>query len=85
MKRYALFAGNQYYPAGGWSDYRGAFDTMDEAREKARAYNTDQSDAYPADSASGEWEWWQIVDLNQGEVVEPEIEIERASLTSRYP
>jgi hypothetical protein len=32
MKRYMLFSGNQYYPAGGMDDFRGSFDTIDEAK-----------------------------------------------------
>lgn len=32
MKRYLLFAGEEYYPSGGWNDFRGAFDTLEEAR-----------------------------------------------------
>lgn len=27
MKRYALFAGDTHYPAGGWNDFRGSFPT----------------------------------------------------------
>jgi hypothetical protein len=32
VKRYATFAYDCYYPTGGWSDFRGAFDTPEEAR-----------------------------------------------------
>lgn len=31
MKRYLLFAFASHYPGGGWHDYRGDFDTKDEA------------------------------------------------------
>lgn len=31
MKRYLLFAFDGYYPEGGWSDYRGDYDTLREA------------------------------------------------------
>lgn len=31
MKRFLLFAGFNYYPEGGWSDFRGSFDTAEEA------------------------------------------------------
>ena len=27
--KYLLFAGSDYYPCGGWDDYRGAFDTLE--------------------------------------------------------
>lgn len=35
MKRYLLFAGDQYYPRGGMYDLRGDFDTLEEAVEVA--------------------------------------------------
>lgn len=31
MKRYLLFAGDNYYPSGGWSDFIGSFDTVEQA------------------------------------------------------
>ena len=34
-KRYILFAGDQYYPGGGMEDFRGTFDTVEEARAAA--------------------------------------------------
>ena len=34
MKRFLLFAGDNYYPAGGMEDFKGDFDTVDEALEK---------------------------------------------------
>lgn len=33
MKRYLLFYGETYYPAGGWGDFRGSFDTLREATD----------------------------------------------------
>lgn len=33
MKRYLVFAGDQYYPAGGWEDFMGAFVTLEEAQD----------------------------------------------------
>lgn len=35
MKRYLLFSGEQYYPGGGWTDFGGDFDTVEEAMEAA--------------------------------------------------
>jgi hypothetical protein len=55
MKRYTVFAGSFYYPAGGWHDFKGSYDTIDEARSsvvKALAV-----------------EWVQVVDLTTGEMV----------------
>ena len=35
-KRYMAFAGANYYPCGGWNDFIGFFDTVEEAKEAAR-------------------------------------------------
>lgn len=32
MKRYLVFAGYEYYPRGGWGDFVGSFDDLDEAK-----------------------------------------------------
>ena len=37
MRRFLLFAGMQYYPFGGWSDFRGAYDTLIEALSAQRS------------------------------------------------
>lgn len=31
MKRFLVFAGEAYYPLGGWNDFRSSFDTKEEA------------------------------------------------------
>lgn len=36
MKRYLLFAGYGYYPSGGWDDWIGDFDTVEEAQAAER-------------------------------------------------
>lgn len=54
MNPYALFAYSQYYPAGGWNDYKGSFETIESALEGA---------------ANAECERWHIVDLTTGEIV----------------
>lgn len=35
MKRYLVFAFDDPYPSGGWSDFEGAFTTIEQAREAA--------------------------------------------------
>ena len=35
MKRYMLFAGDRYYPAGGMKDCKGMFETMEAAKSFA--------------------------------------------------
>lgn len=54
MKRYALFSGDAYYPAGGWDDFRGSFDTLDEAVAAAQKRGDD---------------WSHVVDLHSGKEV----------------
>ena len=57
MKRYLLFAGEQYYPDGGWHDFIGSYETVQQAQGKARA------DGY---------DWWHIVDTEIWRIVEEE-------------
>ena len=33
MKRYLLFAGHRFYPAGGFDDFYGDFNSVDEAKK----------------------------------------------------
>jgi hypothetical protein len=54
MKRLALFWGRTYYPCGGWDDFGGTFDTIEDAQAAAREHDCD---------------WAQIVDLNTERVV----------------
>ena len=47
---YLLFAGYQYYPAGGWEDRRHMVASVDEAEQWFEATDYD---------------WWHIVDLGR--------------------
>ena len=38
---YLLFAGDSYYPRGGWRDFKGAFSTLTDARAHALSLNCD--------------------------------------------
>lgn len=62
MKRYALFAGHEYYPVGGWHDFQGTFDTIEEAKEAARPQRI------PGQPTSS-WDWWHVIDLTTCEEV----------------
>ena len=55
MKQFLLFAGDQYYPNGGWGDFEGSFDSIDEAKV--------------AEKALPGHDWFQVVDTASGEVV----------------
>ena len=35
---FLLFGGNAYYPNGGWHDFKGVFDTVEDAMEEDDAY-----------------------------------------------
>lgn len=37
LKRYLLFAGDHYYPKGGWDDFRDSFDTIEAAMNAGEA------------------------------------------------
>jgi len=53
MKRYLIFVGDNYYPEGGWKDYRGSLDTLEAALSLV---------------ASIPGDWWQIVDAQTGAI-----------------
>lgn len=55
VKRYALFSGLTYYPAGGFDDFVAASDDVDEL--KAKATRTNDAD------------WAHIVDLESMRVI----------------
>lgn len=52
---YALFLGDWYYPSGGCSDLYDKYLTVEDA--KVALMKT-------------RWDWWQIVDLSLGKIVE---------------
>lgn len=54
--RYLVFAGEAYYPAGGWHDFAGTTSTLEAARALGRAH--------PSDA------WYHVVDRKTGEEVE---------------
>jgi hypothetical protein len=54
-KRYILLVGNHYYPDK-WGDFKGTFDSVDEAKKFAEGFN-DDGVIY-----SREYQWSQIID-----------------------
>jgi hypothetical protein len=56
MKRYLLFAGELYYPSGGWDDFVNSFDTI----EECMAAETNTTSGY---------DWAQIVDTTTGKII----------------
>ena len=55
MKRYLVFAGSTYYPAGGWNDFCGSFDSELDALDYIARKDSD-------------CEWWHIVDTTTEQV-----------------
>jgi len=53
-KPFALFAGFNYYPMGGWGDFQGVFDSIEEA---VRAESAKEG------LAGLSWDWSHIIDL----------------------
>jgi len=61
MKRYALFAGNDYYAVGGWGDFEKASDNLEELLVYAKCHTNLK-----------EWQgfdWAHIVDLYRMEII----------------
>ena len=54
---FLLFGGDDYYPGGGMADFRGQFDSIEEAESIATSaeFNNDWS-------RDGKCEWWCVVD-----------------------
>tara|TARA_Y100000593_G_C4245816_1_gene304594 strand:+ start:101 stop:364 length:264 start_codon:yes stop_codon:yes gene_type:complete len=66
---FLLFGGDDYYPGGGMSDFRGRFDSIASAEEAAR--NVMFKNAW---SDTGVCQWWQIVDADTLQVVQADRE-----------
>jgi hypothetical protein len=58
---FALFAGEDHYPSGGWDDLVDMFDTVEAAEARAeQGWNNKESTPY---------DWYQIVDLEARRMV----------------
>ena len=51
LKRFLLFAGDTYYPCGGWHDFIGSYDSYEEAAANG---DIDRND------------WWHVIDHKTG-------------------
>jgi hypothetical protein len=61
MKRYLLFAGQYYYPGGGWADFIGSYDAVAEAEaEGAKRRMGPRGVEYPV------WDWFHVIDATTG-------------------
>jgi hypothetical protein len=59
-RRFCIFGGHDYYPRGGWHDFRASRDALDDAVQAAEELST--GDATSID-------WWQIFDMHERRVV----------------
>ena len=57
MKRYLVFAGYGYYPAGGWDDFREAYDTL------TAALQGEERLKQPISLFKSRYDWAHVVDL----------------------
>lgn len=60
MKKYALLAGEQYYPSRGINDLVGFYDTVCEARQR---YGDGMS-------IYSQYDWGQVVETNTWKIIE---------------
>ena len=60
LEKFALFAGQNYYPGGGWEDFVGMYESLEEAREAF--YKSGKDSVIP-------YEWGHVVDLENQVVV----------------
>lgn len=54
-ERFLVFAGDQYYPYGGYWDYRGGFASIDLAKNHLLAHRG--------------YDWWHVVDSETQQIV----------------
>lgn len=59
MLRFALFGGDDYYPAGGWEDFQDTYATLEEAVAGGRAFLNE-----------GYGRWYHVVDLSTRSIVD---------------
>lgn len=57
MKRFLVFAGDNYYPLGGFDDLQGDYETLEAAQFAAEALNREW--AQVADTQTGEYLSWE--------------------------
>lgn len=57
-KRYWLFAGDSYYPGGGFSDFVDSYDTMEEATVEAKSLRMEFGPSY----TPKKYDWYHIFD-----------------------
>jgi hypothetical protein len=71
--RYLLFAGDYYYPAGGWKDFYGAFESLEEAEARVEIRDATGVDDPECEAEIARVydvrEWAHIVSLHTMQIV----------------
>lgn len=57
-QRYILFAGDGFYPEGGWNDWRGNYEKLEDLKEDLEKLNE-----------TWHFDWWHIVDMTTWDVI----------------
>jgi hypothetical protein len=57
-ERYLLFAGDRYYPGGGWKDFKMSFPSVELAVKAVKGLD--------------DYDWWQVVDVETRTIVQSE-------------
>lgn len=58
MKKLMLFGHEDYYPSGGWGDFKGDFDTVEEAQAfiDAQRHKNDTYDLIDTETKEDRWQ-----------------------------
>lgn len=56
--KYALFAGDNYYPSGGVGDFIDFFETIEQAKERVSLQPKNR-----------EFDWWHVLDVSTFKIV----------------
>lgn len=65
LSRYLVFAYMQYDAGGGWSDFKGSYETPDEALDAAKVLQASQRDGGQS------FDWAEVIDGQTGKEVTP--------------
>lgn len=72
MRRYLVFAGESYYPRGGWGDFRSDWNKLDFAIEAGTALLQNQIDSMFGTKANiscdDQADWFHITDTETGKI-----------------
>ena len=66
LNRFALFAGDTYYPRGGWLDFRGSYLSIEDA--VAQLFREPYYEGEEGKLLL--YDWWHVIDLKSGSIVD---------------